>query len=129
MNRDLNGTKRETSVWFIEAKRFTEAWHDLQLDAEDLIDLQNTIMADPLRNPVVAGTGGLRKVRFAAPSMRQGKRGALRVCYAYFERLSAIVLVLVYRKNEKDDLLPAEKTMIRKFLKAIEQELEKRLAP
>ena len=75
MNGELNGKKRVASVWFIETKRFTEAWRDLQLDAEDLIDLQNMIMADPFRNPVVSGTGGLRKVRFAAPSMGKGKGG------------------------------------------------------
>lgn len=58
--------------------------------------------------------------------MRQGKRGALRVCYAYFDSYSAIVLVMVYRKNEKDDLTPVEKKLIRKFLKGVGIEFEKR---
>ena len=113
-------------VWFVETKHFTGAWHDLELGADDLVDLQNMIVANLFGHPVISGTGGLRKARFAAPSMHQGKRGALRVCYAYFDSYSAIVLVMVYRKNEKDDLTPVEKKLIRKFLKGVEIEFQKR---
>ena len=73
-------------------------------------------MLSPKGAPVVQGTGGLRKLRFSPARWRQGKRGALRVCYAYFEDLKIVLLALVYPKNEKDDLSAAEREAIRTLL-------------
>lgn len=120
------GKAHAKSVWFIETKRFTAAWSDLRLSADDLIALQDAIKEDPTAYPVVSGTGGLRKVRFAPGSRGKGKRGSLRVCYAFLARFSAIVLVLVYPKNVRVDLLPADKKMVRKWLAELEIEFEKR---
>ncbi len=50
----------------------------------------------------------------------------MRVCYTYIPRFSAVVLVLVFPKNEKVDLLPAEKKAIKSLLKRLEADLERR---
>jgi hypothetical protein len=126
MHGDSNGKVRGKSVWFIETKWFTATWSELRLSVDDLIIMQDLIKVDPTRYPVIRGTGGLRKMRFAPPSSGRGKRGALRVCYAYFDRFEAIVLVLVYPKNEMADLSPAEKKAVKKLLAQIGQEFEKR---
>ncbi len=123
---ESNGAVRGKSVWFIETKRFTAAWGELWLTVEDLMAMQDMIKIDPTRYPVIPGTGGLRKMRFAPPSSGKGKRGALRVCYAYLKRFAAIVLVLVYPKNDVADLSPADKKAVKKLLGEVEKEFDKR---
>jgi hypothetical protein len=66
--------------------------------------MQFLIMTNPKGAPLVKGAGGLRKLRFAPLSSSKGKRGALRVCYAYLEMFSVVLLIIAYAKNEKADL-------------------------
>lgn len=105
------GPKELLQFW--EVTVFREAWEDLKLTTDDLLDLQMEIILAPRAAPVVAGTGGLRKMRFAPEAWPIGKSGALRVCYVYFEEAGQVLLVLVYPKSEKDDLTPAEKAAAR----------------
>lgn len=99
---------------FLEMLGFSEEWERLGLDDErDLTALQIAIMLNPLGHPVIPGTGGLRKLRFSPPGRNQGKRGSFRVCYAYFEDLGIVILVVVYSKSEIDDLSERAKRIIR----------------
>jgi hypothetical protein len=50
-----------------------------QLDDLDLAVLQIQIVLTPLGGAVVAGTGGIRKMRFRPLSWNIGKSGAVRV--------------------------------------------------
>lgn len=111
---------------FIEVEDFTAAWRDLRLTFDDLFKLQDEIRIDPSAPPVIPGTGGLRKMRFAPIASGRGKRGALRVCYAYFHVLGVIVLVFVYPKNAKDTLSPKEKKGVKIWLGQLEKELLQR---
>jgi hypothetical protein len=111
---------------FIEVADFTAAWNNLRLTLDDLFRLQDQIRIDPSLYPVIPGTGGLRKMRFAPPSSSRGKRGSLRVCYAYLHALGVIVLVFVYPKNAKDNLTPKEKKGVKTWLARLEKELEQR---
>ena len=122
-----NGNRRERSVWFLETIHFTAAWKDLNLTIDDLLDVQDLIRTDPRLFPVMAGTAGLRKIRFAPRSSQKGKQGSLRVCFAYFPRFAAIVFVLVFAKNQKADLSQAEKKLIKKLLESLEKEFERRI--
>lgn len=63
---------------FIETSIFTQLAAEL-LDDESLRTLQNLLLEKPERGPVIAGTGGLRKLRLALPG--RGKRGGARVIY------------------------------------------------
>lgn len=99
----------ENLLNFIELRSFTQSWHELDLTDDDLLALQLTIMARPKRHPVVAGTGSLRKMRFAPASGRHGKHGGMRICYVYLEDYSTVLLVLAYSKSDRDDLSPPRK--------------------
>ena len=110
---------------FVELRSFTKAWDDMGLTDDDLNTLQIGIMAMPKAAPVVAGTGGLRKIRFAPVGWSKGKSGALRACYVHFEDHGIVLLVLVYRKNERDDLSASEKRSIRRLIQEAEKELAK----
>ena len=52
---------------FLHTRKFDADWEELGLDDEDMARLQNVLVADPEAGDVIAGTGGLRKVRFARP--------------------------------------------------------------
>ena len=106
----------EDLLSFIEVRPFTAAWRDLDLDTDDLEALQVLIMCDPKRGAVIEGTGGLRKIRFASRRSNQGKSGGLRICYVYFEEFSIVLLVLVYAKNEQDDLSSQETAQMRNYI-------------
>ena len=109
---------------FIELRQFTRAWHDLGLGDKDLAILQARIMAAPEAAPIVPGTGGLRKTRFAPVSWRTGKRGATRVCYAYFKDCSIVVLAAAFSKLAQENLAPGECKMIKQLLAEIREELK-----
>ena len=55
-----------------------------RLDDESLDDLEKTLTANPAAGKVMPGTGGLRKLRIAAPG--RGKRGGFRVLYYWDSR-------------------------------------------
>lgn len=112
-----HGLTGEDLLFFIESKQFTSSWNEMGLDAEaDLTELQLTIMSNPKRAPVISGTGGLRKLRFAPPGWEMGKSGAVRVCYAYFEEYGIVFLIVVYRKSEKDNLTATERAAIKTYI-------------
>lgn len=69
-------------------------------------------MMNPKGSPVISGTGGLRKVRFARRG--QGKRGGYRIGYVYFEAYGTIALLAVYAKNDQADIPMAQRAAIKK---------------
>ncbi len=110
---------------FIELDEFQQDWEDLGLDLEnDLWDLQNAVMHDPEASPVIQGTGGLRKMRFAPTRWKTGKSGAIRVCYVYFKPQWTVLLVMAYGKNRKDTLTAAEKRGIARYIGVVQHWFE-----
>ena len=99
---------------FVQTKVFSNEWDRLGLKDEDLRLLEMAIMTNPQGCPVISGTGGLRKIRFAPRSWRKGKRGALRVCFVHFQEYQVVLLVVVYAKGERDNISPAGKRTIKK---------------
>lgn len=59
---------------------------------------------------VIVGTGGVRKLRFAASG--KGKRGGARVIYYYLNEAMPLYALLVYPKNAKTDLTQVEKRAV-----------------
>jgi len=112
---------------FVELPAFTDTWDkELQLNDDDLAELQLTIMRRPDAGPVISGVGGLRKLRFAPSSWRQGKRGALRICYAIFPNYGVVLLAAVYAKNNQGNLTTHEKQVIAQLLREYDQQLQRR---
>jgi len=55
----------------------------------------------------IPGTGGVRKLRFAAHG--RGKSGGVRIIYYYFDESNPLYAILLYGKNEQANLSPAQK--------------------
>jgi hypothetical protein len=116
----------EPSEWptFLHLDLFDEEWSHLGLDDEDLQELQGAILASPERYPIVRGTGGLRKIRFAPSREARGKSGAYRAGYVRFREFGFILLVTVWGKNEKSDLSASDRNAIATMVRDIRRTLE-----
>lgn len=97
---------------FVETPMFTVMVQELLSD-EEYSEFQQFLIADPQVGDVIKGTGGLRKVRWAAGG--KGKRGGVRVIYYVVDEAGQVRLLLIYKKGIQDDLTAAQ----RKQLKAI----------
>lgn len=95
----------------IEVRLFSRSLEALlkkkQLIKEDYDSFKRELTANPGKGDVIAGTGGVRKIRMKSAS--KGKRGGFRVCYYYLVHDEEIYLLLLYAKNEKEDLTMDEK--------------------
>lgn len=114
----------EDWLTFIHTPEFDEEWDELGLDDEDLARLQSVILANSEAGDLIAGTGGLRKLRFAPEG--KGKSGGCRVCYASFPKYGIVILTLVYGKRAKADLTLADRKAIAGLLKQFEAEFKRR---
>ncbi|HUC67076.1 MAG TPA: type II toxin-antitoxin system RelE/ParE family toxin [Stellaceae bacterium] len=91
------------------------------LGAQGTEEFVDFIAANPLAGDVVAGTGGVRKVRWARPG--GGKRGGARVLYYDHDGDNPIGLLTIYGKGNKDSLTNEEKAEFRKLTAAIKQQI------
>ena len=57
--------ENELKRTFIEVPLFTKRWKEIGLSDDDLLALQVMLLKNPESGPVMEGTGGIRKVRFA----------------------------------------------------------------
>jgi hypothetical protein len=95
--------------------------------APELLGLEGTeefvdfIAANPLAGDVVAGTGGVRKVRWGRSG--KGKRGGVRILYYYHDDDDPIGLLTIYAKGDKDSLTKEEKAEFRKLTATIKQQI------
>ena len=74
-------------------------------------------LIDFLAGDEIPGTGGVRKVRFAASG--RGKRGGARVIYYYLDDSMPLYALLAYAKNARDDMSPEEKRMVASLAAAL----------
>lgn len=86
---------------FIETPVFTKRVKDLLSD-EDYRTLQVALLLRPEQGPLLKGSGGLRKVRWAPKAV--GKRGAIRVIYYWKPDEQVFYMLFAYTKTAQEDL-------------------------
>lgn len=106
------------NITFIQLAGFVSEWKHFRLSDDDLRALERLLLARPEAGAVMAGTGGLRKVRFAPPSRHSGKSGAFRVGYAYFPNSGIILLLAIFAKADKANLTATERAEFRAILRS-----------
>lgn len=99
---------------FIEFPAFTARLAALAKERADdvLLEIQNDLLANPKRGNMVQGTAGVRKARATDPTRGKGKRGGFRYLYYYIERDGQIFLLMIFSKDEQDDLTRDQKKML-----------------
>lgn len=86
---------------FIETTSFTK--HICRyLNDEEYSGLQNFLLLRPEAGKIVRGSGGVRKLRWAASG--KGKRGGIRVIYYWKAADDEIWMLTVYGKSERDTI-------------------------
>jgi mRNA-degrading endonuclease RelE of RelBE toxin-antitoxin system len=99
---------------FIETRLFTKLVLEYLTD-EEYGALQGSLMRDPDAGPVIPGSGGIRKIRWAAQG--RGKRGGYRVIYFVRRTHGVIWMLTMYPKNVAENI-PAH--VLRQIRKEVE---------
>ena len=80
-------------------------------------DLIDRLAQNPLAGDEIPGTGGVRKLRFAA--LGRGRRGGARVIYYYLDETMPVYALLAYAKTAKTDMAPDERRTVAKIAAAL----------
>ena len=86
------------------------------LSDEEYQQLQLELIRRPDLGVIIAGSGGLRKVRVALEG--RGKRGGARTIYYWAVAHEQLLMLLIYPKNVQDDLTSEQLKMLRQIVEA-----------
>jgi len=98
----------------VETPAFLSDARTLGITEAERLAMVSWMAVHPDAGQVIEGTGGARKVRFAGKG--KGKRGGYRVI-TFFSGVDIPVFLLnIFSKNEKSDLTPKERHVLRSIL-------------
>ncbi len=97
----------------VETSVFTRQVVEL-LGDDEYRELQIALARRPDAGPVIKGSGGLRKARWAVKG--RGKSGGVRVIYYWVVEQEQLLMLLIYAKSERDDLTPRQVAILRKIV-------------
>ncbi len=107
----------------IEAPAFTTKLRKLisknKLRVDDFEDFKRNLIENPEMGDLVIGTGGIRKARLKSPS--GGKSGGFRICYFFYLRNEELFFLLLYAKNEQENLTASQKQDLKNLTKKIKE--------
>ena len=86
---------------FIETSLFSRLIYNY-LDEEEYLGLQVYLLRHPESGKVIPGSGGVRKIRWAAAG--KGKSGGIRIIYYWKAMANEIWLLTVYSKSERETI-------------------------
>jgi len=96
-------------ILFIETSVFTRRVTEL-MDDDNYRGLQETLTGNPGIGAVIAGTSGLRKLRWKTGN--QSKRGGLRLIYYWVAQQNQIYMLYLYPKAAQEDLTTEQKKLL-----------------
>lgn len=96
----------------VETSAFTRRAQKL-LSAEEYEELIIYLARYRETGDEIPGTGGVRKLRFAA--FGRGKSGGVRAIYYFYDKKTPLYAIFLYGKNEQTDLSSAQKKEVKAF--------------
>lgn len=90
------------------------------LNDEEWQVVENALLDNPEAGDLVAGTGGVRKLRVAFAG--RGKRGSVRTIYLHVSAKQKVYFILAYAKNVQETISAADKQVIKATVAALKQE-------
>ena len=107
----------------IQTKIFSTDLDDLiaenKLLVTDYEDLEKLLCNQPDSGALIQKTGGLRKIRLKSSS--KGKRGGFRVCYFDFPEKEQLFFIVIYGKNEQENISEEDKAVFKKLIEKIKK--------
>ena len=97
----------------VETSLFTRQVQALLAD-DDYRRLQTILVIHPDAGNLIPSSGGLRKIRWGAQG--RGKRGGVRVIYNWAVKQERILMLLMYLKNERDNLTAEQLKVLRRII-------------
>lgn len=107
---------------FVETAPFARIRADYLTD-DDYRELQEALLNEPRIGDTIAGTGGLRKVRWVLSGSSKGKRGGIRVIYYWWSETGRFLMFTLYAKGEAVDLSSDEKKQFKNMLQSLLAEI------
>ena len=83
-------------------------------------DMEAAIVSAPDVTPVIRGTGGIRKLRWAGSG--RGKRGGIRAIYFWRVKPGAVYMLTAYAKADRRDLTAADRKALTRLVASIMRE-------
>lgn len=88
--------------------------------SSDYEDFKDELGKNPEIGDLVKGAGGVRKIRLK--SATRGKSGGFRVCYYFLVSRDFIYLLLIFPKNEQENLTLEEKGILKSIIDQIKRD-------
>lgn len=101
-----NSFVNEPLLTVVETSVFARRVEKL-LSSEEHEELVFFLALHPQSGDEIPGTGGVRKVRFAARG--KGKSDGVRVIYYFYDEENPLYAIFLYGKNEQANLTPQQK--------------------
>jgi len=101
---------------FIETPYFTKLITEVMSD-ELYKELQKFLLIKPDAGDLIQGSGGIRKLRWEGSG--RGKRGSTRVIYYWYMSKEKIYMLLVYKKNDQDNLTSSQVKILHDLIKEL----------
>ncbi len=102
----------------IQTRSFTKSIDTLikkgRVLKQDFDSFKRSLTENPKTGDVISATGGIRKIRLKSAS--GGKSGGFRICYYDLEAKERLYLLLIYAKNEKENITKEEKKMLKELV-------------
>ena len=106
---------------FVETPIFSKRLTDLA-SPETLEAIQQDLVENPERWPIVRGLHGARKGRIADPKSPRGKSGSFRYVYLYLQHAGRIHLLFLFAKSEQSNLSPSQMKAFGQVIARIKEE-------
>ena len=110
-------------VTVIETEAFARR-ADKLFNPEERNELMVFLATNPTAGDLIEGTGGVRKVRFAAQG--KGKSGGVRVVHYFVAENGPLYALLLYAKSEQADMSPGQRKVVAGVVAAVKDALKAR---
>lgn len=110
-------------VTIVETVTFEHA-SKASMTADEVEAAKQMIAQEPECGAVMAGTGGVRKVRFAVGS--KGKSGGVRIIYYFYNETFPVFLLTVFAKADRANLSKAERNQLAGLVSTLVQTYQKK---
>ena len=111
----------------IETPTFISKCRRYQISESDREAIIDFVAKNPDAGDVIKGSGGARKLRFAAPG--RGKSGGYRVVTFYSGQDIPVFLLSIFAKGDKTNLTDSEVNVLRTVLRTLADEYRRRTQP